>query len=433
MRVVMGSRQLRRIVLAYAVNRLGGWIGLLALVLAVYDHTHNALAVSGLLFVGQALPALVVPALVARVEASKRRGELSALYAFEAVVTAGLAVLMWHFSLAAVLVLVAVDGAAALAASALLRAELARAARDWAGRQDAPEGLAADEAERAANATLNIAFSITFVLGPAIGGAITAAAGAPTALFVDVGSFLLGAVLLADLHPHVQEAGGESVRVRLREAAGHIRRMPMLKRLFAAELLALLFIESGAPIEVSFVKSTLGAGDRGVGILLAMWGAGGVLGSVLFARLLSRPLQMLLGGGALCIGAAYLGLAAAPSLFLACLAGLLGGVGNGMQWPSLISGVQALTPESLQGRLMGAAESLGAICVAVGLPMGGALVALTSPRTAFVIVGVGAVLATVALTRVRVAPGGPYLPGDVEREPPAGPRPDRLDTEAVTN
>ncbi len=68
MRLVMGSPQLRRIVLAYAINRLGGWFGLLALVLAVYDHTHSALAVSALLFAGQALPALVVPALVARVE-----------------------------------------------------------------------------------------------------------------------------------------------------------------------------------------------------------------------------------------------------------------------------------------------------------------------------------------------------------------------------
>lgn len=434
MRLVMGSRRLRRIVLAYAVNRLGGWIGLLALVLAVFDHTHDALAVSALLFAGQALPALMVPALVARVEASKRRGELSALYAFEAVVTSGLAVLMWHFSLAAVLVLVAVDGAAALAASALLRSELARAARDWAAGE---EGIEPDEAERAANAALNVAFSVTFVLGPAVGGAITAAAGAPAALFVDVGSFVVGSLLLVDLHPHVQEAAGESVRARLRAAAGHVRRMPMLRRLFAAELLALLFIESGAPIEVSFVKSTLGAGDRGVGILLAMWGAGGVVGSLIFARLVSRPLQVLLGAGAFCIGAAYLGLAAAPSLALACVAGLLGGVGNGMQWPSLISGVQALTPDELQGRLMGAAESLGAICVAVGLPMGGALVALSSPRTAFVVVGAGALLATGALTRVRVgasegsSPRGAAPAAEAEHKVDA--MPDRLDPGPATN
>jgi predicted MFS family arabinose efflux permease len=405
MRLVMGSPQLRRIVLAYTVNRLGGWFGLLALVLAVYDHTHSALAVSALLFAGQALPALVVPAVVARVEASQRSGELSALYFFEAVVTAGLAVLLWHFSLIAILILVAVDGTAALAASALLRSEVARAARDSVGRDGA--GAGAEEAERRANAALNLAFSTTFVLGPALGGVIVATAGAPAALFIDVGSFLLGGLLLLDLRPHVHEAGGDSVRARLRAAADHVRHAPTLRRLFLAEFAALLFIEAGAPIEVTFVKSTLGAGDRGVGILLAMWGAGGVIGSLLFARLIRWPLRVLLGAGSLCIGLAYLGLAAAPSLLLACVAGLLGGVGNGMQWPSLISGVQKLTPERLRGRLMGAAESLGALCVAIGLPLGGALVAISTPRSAFLIVGAGAVLATVALARLQISGPAP--------------------------
>jgi predicted MFS family arabinose efflux permease len=412
MRLVMASPQLRRIVLAYTVNRLGGWFGLLALVLAVYDHTHSALAVSALLCASLAVPALIVPAVVARVEASKRRGELSGLYLFEAIATAGLAVLMWHFSLPAILGLVVLDGIAALAASALLRAEVARAARDWVqeeaqadGRPNLPGELdgRAEEAERNANAALNLGFSATFVLGPALGSALVAAAGAPTALFIDVGSFLLGALLLVDLHPHVDSDVGDSVLARLRAARAHLAESPMLRRLFAAEFLALVFIETGAPIEVTYVKSTLGAGDRGVGILLAMWGAGGVAGSVVFARLVKWPLRILLGAGSLCIGAAYFGLAAAPSLLLACVAGLLGGIGNGMQWPSLISAVQKLTPENLQGRLMGATESLGALCVAVGLPLGGALVAISSPRAAFVVVGIGALAGTLALLRIRIA------------------------------
>lgn len=416
MRLVMGSPQLRRIVLAYTINRLGGWFGLLALVLAVYDHTHSALAVSALLFAGQALPALVVPAVVARVEASKRRGELSGLYLFEATVTAGLAVLLWHFSLAAILGLVALDGTAALAASALLRSEVARAARDWVAAEAEQSSAAGSgdsfeervsHAERSANAALNLAFSTTFVLGPALGGALVAAAGAPSALFVDVGSFLLGGALLLDLHPHVENAGSDTVRARLEVAWRHIREAPMLSRLFLAEALALVFIESGGPIEVSFVKSTLGAGDRGVGILLAMWGAGAVVGSLVFARLLKWPLRLLLGAGTAAIAAAYLGLAAAPSLGLACVAGLLGGVGNGMQWPSLISAVQKLTPENLHGRLMGAAESLGALCVAVGLPLGGVLVALSSPRIAFVVVGAGALLGTLGLLQVHVGSAAP--------------------------
>jgi len=63
------------------------------------------------LFVARYLPALAVPALVARVEASTRRRTLSALYAFEAACAALLAALVWHFLLGAILVLVALDGA----------------------------------------------------------------------------------------------------------------------------------------------------------------------------------------------------------------------------------------------------------------------------------------------------------------------------------
>src|SRR4029077_9769885 len=104
-RSALPSRRLRRIIGAYTVNRLGSWIGLVALSLAVFDHTHEALAVAALLLAWQALPAFLVPAVVARVEAADRRGGLSALYALEAVVTAGLALLVSHFSLAGVLVL----------------------------------------------------------------------------------------------------------------------------------------------------------------------------------------------------------------------------------------------------------------------------------------------------------------------------------------
>ncbi len=434
MRLVMRSPQLRRIVVAYTINRLGGWVGLLALVLAVYDHTHqSALAVSALLAASLAVPALIVPAVVARVEASERGRELSGLYAFEGLVTAGLAVLLWNFSLAPVLGLVVLDGVAALAASALLRSEVARAARDWVSDQAAAGELepgftpetAAEEAERAANAMLNLGFSVSFVVGPALGGAIVAVAGAPTALFIDVGSFLLCALLLLDLHPHVENAGGDSVRERLRAARGHIAQVPMLRRLFIAEFVALLFIETGAPIEVTYVKSTLSAGDSGVGLLLAMWGAGGVVGSLVFARLVKWPLRVMLGAGSLAIGAAYLGLAAAPSLALACVAGLVGGVGNGMQWPSLISGVQQLTPPDLQGRMMGAAESLGSLCVGLGLPLGGALVALSSPRPAFVVVGAGAVLATLGLAQVHTG-GGRRAAAEERQEPIVPPSADPM-------
>jgi MFS family permease len=427
----LGSPRLRRILAAYTINSLGSWLGLVALLLAVYQHTHSAPAIAALTLAAEAMPAFVVPPLVAWVEASERRRELTALYLFEAIVTAALAVLMWHFWLPAVLVLAALDGTAALASSALLRAEIARAAREQVeaetGATTAPATTKvpasdrdgdqtrsalieeqAQEAERRAHAARNVAFSITFVLGPVLGGVLVAATSAATALFVDVGSFLLCGALLLDLHPHVEEAGGDSVRMRLAAAWRHINEAPSLRGLLAAETVALVFFETGPPIEVTYVEGTLRAGDHGLGVLLTAWGAGAVLGSVVFARFVRRPLSGMLGAGTVAIGLAYVGFAAAPSLALACVAAVLGGIGNGLQMPSLISIVQRLTPRSLQGRMMGAAESLGAVCRAIGLPLGGVLVALSTPRIAFLVVGLGAVATTAALLRSsRGSPGEP--------------------------
>jgi MFS family permease len=403
----LSSPRLRRILAAYTVNRLGSWIGLIALSLAVFAHTHSSLAVAALLLAWQALPAFLVPAVIARVEASARRSELSALYLFEAVVTAALAVLLWHFSLPVVLFLAVLDGTAALASNALLRAEVARVAREEVAQHEhqalaeEPSALEHD-AERQANAALNVCFSVAFVVGPVIGGVITAAAGAPAALFIDVASFAICAVLLLDLHPHVEQAGADSVGARLRVAWMHIRGTPTLLTLLFAQAIALVFIQAAGPIEVVYVKSTLHGGDRGYGLFVTAWGAGAVLASVLFARSPRRGLSATLVAGILALGAAFVGISLAPSLALACAAAFLGGAGNGLVLPALISLVQRLTPQELHGRMMGAVESITALSLAIALPLGGVLVAISSTRTAFLVIGLGALASTVAFVRVGV-------------------------------
>jgi MFS family permease len=425
----LASPQLRRIITAYTVNRLGSWIGLVALSLAVFNHTHSALAVAALLFAWQALPAFLVPVLVARVEASARGHELSGLYFFEALATAALAVLMWDFSLPAVLVLAALDGTAALAASALLRAEVARVARtevmttpdSVAGSGDQSLEERAQDAERAANAALNIGFSIAFVGGPVVGGLVVAAAGTPAALFIDVGSFLICGALLIDLHPHVDEAAGDSVRARLGAAWAHINAVPALRRLLIAETVALIFIQCAGPIEVAFAKATLHAGEAGYGLLVTAWGAGAVIASVIFARSAHRPLGWMLSIGVFALGACFIGISAAPTLPVACCCSLVGGIGNGLEWPSLISLVQRLTPQPLHGRLMGAVESLAALTLAIGLPLGGALVSVSSTRTAFLIVGIGAATATAAFVRLTIAGFEPATLESLDAPDPGSP------------
>jgi MFS family permease len=432
----LSTARLRRIIAAYAINRLGTWIGTIALSLAVYDHTHSALAVAATLVAAQVLPAFAVPLLVAKVEASPRRRELSGLYFLEAATWVALAVVLWHFWLPALLLLVTLDGTAALAASALLRTEAARAGREASvharratDEDEATREREAQAGERGATAAINVAFSWTFVLGPVLGGAITAGAGSPAALLIDAATFLACGALLVDLHPHVEEAGGASVLGRLQVAWRYIRSAPALRALLATQAVALVFFESGAPIEVAYAKSTLVVGDRGFGLLVSVWGLGVVLGAIVFARASNQPLGAMVSAGTLAVALAYVGFAAAPSLAPACAAALLGGIGNGLQWAPLVSAVQWLTPQHLHGRVMGALESIGALCPALGLALGGALVASSSPREAFLIVGSGAAFTTVAFALVTLGEG--FVPAPAPQK--AGPAADGAGDDAASS
>lgn len=388
------SPRLRRILLAYTINELGTWFGYVALALGVYDHTHDAIATAGLFVARGLLPALLAPVLVARVERSPRRGGLALLYCAEGVLALGMALLLWQFSLPGVLILVALDGVAAVAATALVRAS---AAREMESEQDASH----ETAQRQANAALNVAFMFGLTIGPALGGVLVHTIGGPLALAIDAATFFLCAGLLLAVRSHVGEASeSDSVRARLLAAWRHIWEVRQLRALLLTEAVAVVVFASVEPVEVIYAKSTLHAGDVGFGALMGIWGVGAALGTVVFARRVRRPLLPLLAGGTLLVGIAYLGFAAAPTFALATIAALIGGIGNGLQWPSLISAVQQLTPAALHGRLMSAVGSLNALCPAIGFMLGGAIVALASTRLALTLAGVVATLATLAFIRL---------------------------------
>jgi MFS family permease len=383
----------RALASGYSINELGNWLGDIALAVLVFDQTGSPMA-TALLFVGtRFVPALFAPAIVARVEGLRRRLSLPLLYGADALVFGLLALLAsTHFSLVLVVGLGAVDGTLALAARALTRSTSATLLE--------PVGLL-----RRGNALFNIGFTAAGALGPAIAGLVVAHAGVSTALWADAASFALVALLLASSRslPEAARADGGWVR-RLRAAFTYVRRQRLLSGLLSAQALALLFFYAVVPIEVVYAKDTLEAGDAGYGWLLAAWGAGMIGGGFLFAAAQRAPVQRVLALGTLAIGAAYLGLAAAPSLAFACAISVVGGLGNGVQWISVVHAVQELTASEMQARVLTLLEAIGAALPVAGFFFGGALTAAASPRTAYAAAGVGVVgVLVLAILRLRTA------------------------------
>lgn len=375
----------RRLAASYAINELGDWMGIIALSVLVYDHTESALATAALFLGTRFLPALFAPVLVAHVEKPPPRYALPVIYCGEAAAFAGLALLADNFSLGLVIALAAIDGALALAGRALTRAVVATALE--------PSGEL-----RAGNALLNVAFTGGAAIGPALAGLAVAGFGVQSALLLDAVSFYIVAWVLftAGKMPQAEPEPGQ-MRDRVRAGVSYIRRKVVLRRILIAQGLAFVFFAAVLPVEVIYVKETLGSNDTGYGLMLASWGAGMVLGSLLFARLRQASLGLLLFFSTLAVGAGYLGLAAAPTLAVACLASVVGGAGNGVQWVAAISAVQELTAESMQARVMSVLESIGAAMPGVGFALGGLIAALVSPRMTFLVAGSGVIAIVVVM------------------------------------
>jgi MFS family permease len=412
----LAVRPFSRLLASYTVNELGDSIGIVALAVLVYDRTQAVAPTAAFFIAAKFLPALVAPALTARLDQASLRRSLPTLYVIEAATFATLALIAdGDFLLPLVLALALLDGALAITGRGLTRGAVAAVLQ--------PAGLLKE-----GNALMNIGFAVASVGGAALAGLLISEFGLATALLVDAASFATIAAILA-LTRDLPRVSLERAPWRERFGAGmrFARHVPQVRLLLVGQALALVLFTLIVPIEVIYAKESLGASDAGFGILLASWGAGIVIGSLVYLVVKQRSAFGLIVISTALIGAAYLGMATAETLFVACLISVVGGAGNGVQWIAVVTTLQEMTPIDYQARIMGLLEALGAAMPGIGYLIGGALVALGSPRTAYAFAGAGVLLlvliALVLHPSFGRAPISPRRGGDLPLPEPLAPSP----------
>lgn len=383
MRRVLELPAYRRLLVAYTLNELAWVIGSLALSYLVYRRTGSAVGSAAFFLSAQFVPALVAPMLVARVDQLHPRRVLPILYALEGLLFLALGLLARRSPVALVLGIALLDGALALTARPLARATTAAVTRQ--------AGLL-----REGNAMINACFSVCFMAGPALGGAVVAAGGASAALFANTGLFLAIALNLATSQ-RLPAPAAERVPTagRFRAAVAHIRQQRAIRTMLSLQAGALLFFTLTIPVEVVYAEHSLHAGATGYGILLSSWGAGAVVGSAIYARWRGLPGRELIALGALMLGAGFLVTAAAPSLELAIAGSVIAGVGNGTETIAARTMLQERTEERWMAMVMSFSDSLYPIVTGVGIVSGGAIATLAGPRAALASAGCGALAMTV--------------------------------------
>ena len=245
---------------------------------------------------------------------------------------------------------------------------------------------------------MNVGFAIASVGGAALAGLLIGTFGISTALYVDAASFLVIAVA-ARGHAHPPRRRGQPRAVRGAPA----RRAPLRPR--PSDAAAAPARPGGGPRPVHADRADRGhlrQGEPGhdVGRLRRpprLLGRRHLRGEpALPARSRTGPPWALVVVSTLAIAVAYLGLAVAGTLLAACLISVIGGIGNGIQWIAVMTTLQEQTARDYQARITGLMESLGAAMPGVGFLLGGAIVAISSPRAAYAIAGGGLLLIVLA-------------------------------------
>ncbi len=383
-----------RLAVTYTANDLGDQIGLVAAAILVLDQTGSALAPAALFIAARSVPALLAPALAAGLDRRPTRVVLPLIYSLEALAFAALAVLSHHFSLLAVLGIALIDGVLALAGRGLTRSTIALVLR--------PAGLL-----REGNNTINICFSVSNMVGPVMGGVIVAVGGPAWGLGIDAGLFAAMAVFMAIPGPWPSARGtdGANWTGRVREGLAYARATPGVGSLIGAEAVSLVPLCLVLPVLVVYAKETLDAGTIGYGVLQGTWGFGIVVGSLVLLYLGSLPLRAILGAALAAIGVSYLGIAVAPTLIVACLASVLGGIGNGVEAGAVVTAVQDLVADPFMGRVSTLVESVAAGMMGVGFALGGILTEVAGTRVSYAVGGVGVLLCVpLVVSAVRTAP-----------------------------
>ena len=149
-----------------------------------------------------------------------------------------------------------------------------------------------------ANALFTSAEHVGYLLGAPIAGLLIAAYGVGGALWVTVASFTFAAIVVGRLVrlPRTRTAAATEERVGLREVIAFIWGDPALRALFVFPTLAVLLVGPLAPILLPVLARESFGDPVVLGVMVASYGAGGLLGAAGFgtvgARLSRRRLYL---------------------------------------------------------------------------------------------------------------------------------------------
>jgi predicted MFS family arabinose efflux permease len=208
----------------------------------------------------------------------------------------------------------------------------------------------------AANARIELARTVAFASGPALGGVLVGWVGAAPAFGFASALSIIAVVLLSGIYePARQPAPQRHPLQDIKEGAAFVLHHPLLRPVFVTQFIFNTASFLLLAVFVPYAVRHLGLSATGVGMTLGMYGVGMVVGALLATRVMQRlAFGTVIGLGPVTgfVAAAVMALTTiVPTPWLAAFSFFLLGVGPILWVISTTTLRQSVTPPSLLGRV----------------------------------------------------------------------------------
>jgi MFS family permease len=252
--------------------------------------------------------------------------------------------------------------------------------------------------------SLSLVWSLGFLIGPALGGALIGLVGAVEALWIESAGFALAAVLLATIRTDLGPDPDGSGRAPVLAGIGVVARDRTLRRLTSVSMAWNLTVNVFYALMVVFLRTELHASGPQAGRMLAIGGAAGLAGGAVapVARERLGPTGAL-RVGLVASAAATVALALAPGLGVATAA-FAGLEISGLFFITLVIGERQTRANPSQQARVGITGRMAALLASsVGAVAASALVAVITPGDVFAVAAAATVgVAAFSLPLVRL-------------------------------
>jgi MFS family permease len=272
----------------------------------------------------------------------------------------------------------------------------------WAG---VPNLVEDDDLEQA-NSLLSTVEHVAWMVGPVAAGVILAASGPSLAYWINAGTFVVSAALVARIPARRLQSAESLSRGHWRDVRDGlglvVRTRPLLTVLLVWNIAAVA--TAGVNVaEVVFAKEDLGAGNVGLGVLVGATGVGLVVGSFFASTALgSLGMTRVYGSSLALMGIGFGTAAAAPSIAIAAVLAAVATVGNGCAIVCNQLLVQRGSPDAMRGRALAVLMSTYYATLGLGMAGAGVLTDVFGARATWAFAGcVYLVAALVAFPMTR--------------------------------